>query len=216
MIKKLTREEYKQKFNEQFNKYYQLEDGEQVQQCKEPYPPYWFISSKGRLFSVARNNIKQLKVNHSWSSTGQRHKWHFNYLKNGKRKIIEQQRLVAEHFLSKPQTDEKLEIHHKKKIDSFSTDEPYNANNKDNLQYVTKSEHEILTRISRTPLEKQDNEFVKSVFGSDLVLTVKNTMTMEEVQELINHLSAMSYIQNLTDDMKKKQVEILRPESETE
>ena len=39
-----TREDYKQKFDklmETFN--FIPQDGEEIVQCKDPYPPYWFV-----------------------------------------------------------------------------------------------------------------------------------------------------------------------------
>lgn len=47
MKKTTRREEYREKFNEQMNKFnYILQDGEKIVQCKAPYPDYWFISNK--------------------------------------------------------------------------------------------------------------------------------------------------------------------------
>lgn len=195
---------------------------EQVKQCHEPYPPFWFVTDQGKLFSVKYSRLKQLKPLHSWKNKDKTHKWYFDYYIDGKKKKVEQQRLVAEHFLTKPQTDEKIEIHHKKKIDSFSTDEPYNANNKDNIQYVTKSEHDILTRISRTPLKKQDNEFIKSLFAEpnkiNVIVDTNWIMTNAELTKLVGSKAERAFVQTLTDDMKEKQVEVLRadPESDSE
>lgn len=43
--KKYTREEYSKKFDDlmenTFN--YVMQEGEQIVQCKEPYPAYWFM-----------------------------------------------------------------------------------------------------------------------------------------------------------------------------
>ena len=50
--KKYTREECSKKFDDlmmnTFN--YVMQEGEQIVQCKEPYPAYWFMSNKGYLF----------------------------------------------------------------------------------------------------------------------------------------------------------------------
>ena len=54
-----TREDYKQKFDklmETFN--FIPQDGEEIVQCKDPYPPYWFVSNKGYVLSVYGHGIK--------------------------------------------------------------------------------------------------------------------------------------------------------------
>lgn len=223
MSNRRNRETYKIVFDREMKKRENkklISKHERIKQCNEPYPEYWFITDGGKLFSVYNSNLKQLKPLHSWKENKKRHKWYFDYYIDGKQKKVEQQRLVAEHFLHKPQTDEKIEIHHKKKIDSFSTDEPYNANNKDNIQYVTKTEHEILTRMSRTPLEIQDMEFIKSLFAepdkTNVIVDTNWIMTNAEFEKLVNMKAEKAFVQNLTDDMKEKKVEVIRAESESE
>ena len=58
--KKYTREECSKKFDDlmmnTFN--YVMQEGEQIVQCKEPYPAYWFMSNKGYLFSAYGNKIR--------------------------------------------------------------------------------------------------------------------------------------------------------------
>ena len=69
--KKYTREEYSKKFDDlmmnTFN--YVMQEGEQIVQCKEPYPAYWFVSNKGYLFSAYGNKIKVVKPNHRYIGT---------------------------------------------------------------------------------------------------------------------------------------------------
>lgn len=55
--KKLTREEYKKRFDELFSKFYILQKDEEIVQCNYPQPDYWFISNKGYLFSVEQNEL---------------------------------------------------------------------------------------------------------------------------------------------------------------
>ena len=62
--KVLTREEYAEKFDKLFSKLnYIPQAGEKIVQCKEGYPSYWFISNKGYVFSVYKNNIEVIKPN---------------------------------------------------------------------------------------------------------------------------------------------------------
>ena len=61
--KVLTREEYAEKFDKLFSKWnYIPQAGEKIVQCKEGYPSYWFISNKGYVFSVYKNNIEVISV----------------------------------------------------------------------------------------------------------------------------------------------------------
>ena len=65
MNKKISRKEYKEKLDRQMNEFnYILQEGEQIVQCKEPYPAYWFVSNKGYLFSAYGSKIKVIKPNH--------------------------------------------------------------------------------------------------------------------------------------------------------
>ena len=48
---------------------YVMQEGEQIVQCKEPYPAYWFMSNKGYLFSAYGNKIKVVKPNHRYTGT---------------------------------------------------------------------------------------------------------------------------------------------------
>ena len=44
--KKLTREEYNEKFIKQFEKLcYIPQENELIKQCKEPYPSFWFLKA---------------------------------------------------------------------------------------------------------------------------------------------------------------------------
>lgn len=59
--KKLAREEYKERFNELFSKFYYIpQKDEEIVQCSYPNPDYWFTSNKGYLFSVEQNELLML------------------------------------------------------------------------------------------------------------------------------------------------------------
>ena len=91
--KKYTREECSKKLDDlmmnTFN--YVMQEGEQIVQCKEPYPAYWFMSNKGYLFSAYGNKIKVVKPNHRYtgtknkdgSRTGQ--DWYYEYKVKGQK-----------------------------------------------------------------------------------------------------------------------------------
>lgn len=153
--KVLTRESYAAKFKklmENFN--YILQDGEVIVQCKPPYRPYWFVSNKGYIFSVYTNSIRILKL--IYSKTGKKNKdgnrngqsWRVASVKGIKHNIdrFDIAKIVTEHFLEcEFDTDEKTEIHHKQKRNSFTPEEGHLCNSADNLQILPKSIHKELT-----------------------------------------------------------------------
>lgn len=48
MRKKLTRQQYSDKFDQQMERFnYIPQPGEMIHQCSAPYPDYWFLSNKG-------------------------------------------------------------------------------------------------------------------------------------------------------------------------
>lgn len=100
-----TREDYKQKFDklmETFN--FIPQDGEEIVQCKDPYPPYWFVSNKGYVLSVYGHGIKYIAP--SIRKTGRKNKdgerpgrdWNYTYSTNGKWIKISVHKVIADHF----------------------------------------------------------------------------------------------------------------------
>ena len=57
-MKKMTKEEYQQKFEEQMERSeYTLEDGEVIVQCHAPYPIYWFVRLERRIKTVKDREV---------------------------------------------------------------------------------------------------------------------------------------------------------------
>ena len=84
--KKNTREDYLKKWEklmETFN--FIPQAGEEIVQCKEPYPAYWFVSNKGYVLSVWGNGIKYIapviKRTGAKNKNGERpgRDWYYNY-----------------------------------------------------------------------------------------------------------------------------------------
>ena len=139
----MTRADYKDKFDrlmaEKFD--YILQDGEQIVQCHEEYPPYWFISNKAYLFSVYRKKIKILKP--FFDKTGYTNKdgerrgktWRYSTMgADGKSNRFIVARLVLEHFPNcEFESPEKFEAHHIKKRTTFDENESTKCNRIDKI-----------------------------------------------------------------------------------
>lgn len=176
--KLLTREEYKIKFDELFSKMnYIPQAGEEIVQCKEGYPPYWFISNKCRLFSVYNNKIKILKP--KFDSTGKANKegeragktWRYGTKKQGEKNLTRYTlaEIVADHFCEDEWSgyseyeDEPREIHHITKRANFSPDEGEACNRADNLQRLPKSVHKDVNYYSGKTIEELERETRKKL-----------------------------------------------------
>lgn len=157
-----SREDYKKIFQKLMRKSnYVLEEGEEFKQCKEPYPPYWFVSNQGYVLSVYRNKIK--RITHSIKRTGKKGKngerprrdWFYRYSVNGKKANVTEHKLVADHFLEDEFTgDTSGEIHHIRPQSSFADNEGMKCNRADNLQKLPPDVHSVVTRLSRKTPEQ--------------------------------------------------------------
>ena len=163
--KKLTREEYAAKFARQMERYYYIpQEGEQIIQCKPPYPDYWFISNKGYLFTAYYKDVRILSDNPTEqgpkNKDGERSemKWRYrsNVLPGGD---VAAWKIMADHFCECPFSgyeDEDKDIHHVEKRTSFKPDEGHLCNSADNLQILPKSLHKELTKFaSKTSAEHE-------------------------------------------------------------
>jgi hypothetical protein len=163
------REEYKLKFdtlmNEKMNWIPQQDKGigEKIIQCKEGYPPYWFISNMGYILSVWNNEIKIVKLNFRWvglkNKDGVRNgrDWYINS-KFNKIGNISLQRLIAEHFLENEfGGDPKEQVHHIHKRLDFDENQGQFANRVSNLQILPLKIHRELTKIA-TKTDTQNTE----------------------------------------------------------
>ena len=144
--KKYTREECSKKFDDlmmnTFN--YVMQEGEQIVQCKEPYPAYWFMSNKGYLFSAYGNKIKVVKPNHRYtgtknkdgSRTGQ--DWYYEYKVKGQKhnKHVSMYRVMSDCFLENEFGSDDNEIHHIRKKNQYKPSEGKECNRADNLQLL--------------------------------------------------------------------------------
>ena len=154
MRKKLTRENYAEKFKKMMEVYnFVPQDGEIIMQCHEPYPGWWFISNTGYLYSGYFKNIKVLKPHYrktgKENKNGERmgHDWYYVYNNNEGSPHPTMHKLIAEHFLKCDinYDNEELEVHHIKKRKSFKPDEAVECNKADNLQILPVSVHDRAT-----------------------------------------------------------------------
>lgn len=212
--KKLTKEDYAAKMTrllEETN--YQLQDGEEIRQCKDPYPAYWFVSNRGYLLSVAGKTIKHVKAN--YRKTGKSSKdgakngqnWYYEYKTPEKKwnTKVTAHTLIAEHFLGYERGKD-LEVHHIKKSKSFSIEESEKCNCIDNLQVLPKQIHQRATKIGSHTQEKLEEERNKNV--------INITISLDEIMKVFNENAKQGnttmYISNNPDNLIDKTVDVKR------
>ena len=149
MKKTTRREEYKEKFNKQMQVFnYIMQDGEQIVQCKAPYPEYWFISNKGYLFSVYAGKLRILKANHRYIGTMNKNgvrtgqDWYYEHAIEGKyNKHIPMHKIMSEHFGKNEFGSEEIEVHHIRKNLRYKPNDGNVCNRAENLQLLPKEIH---------------------------------------------------------------------------
>lgn len=214
-IEKLTKEQYQEKFIrllEETN--YQLQDGEEIRQCKDPYPAYWFVSNKGYLLSVAGKNIKTVKAN--YRKTGKSNKdgarsggnWYYEYKIPGEKwnTKVTVHTLIAEHFLGYERNKD-LEVHHIKKSKSFFVEESEKCNCVDNLQVLPKQIHQRATKIGSHTQDQIEQERNKNAI---IASEEQSRRLFDAFVESIKDGKATAYISNNPDDLRDKMVDVRR------
>lgn len=221
--KVLTRESYAAKFKklmENFN--YISQDGEVIIQCKPPYRPYWFVSNKGYIFSVYTNSIRILKL--IYSKTGKKNKdgnrngqsWRVASVKGIKHNIdrFDIAKIVTEHFLEcEFDTDEKTEIHHIQKRNSFTPEEGHLCNRADNLQILPKSIHKELTHYASKTNEEIDEELWQKIKKSGCPVYQFTEEQLEMIlinairNSLANGVEPIMYTTTITNDVSEIKAE---------
>lgn len=221
----LTREYYFNKFNrmmEEMN--YIAQEGEQIVQCREPHPAYWFISNKGRLFSVYGNSLRVVTPNFDRSGkknkNGERNgrQWrygtHYNRTAGEPNQKYEMSRLIAEYF---PQnifnSDEPMEVHHIRKRSNFSKDEASACNNIDNLQTLPQSVHKQLTYFAgrtQEELEADVQRKVEAAKAPTFFVTQEQLLSLLEEalkQSLERGEQPVMYLTSLSNDISQIEAE---------
>ena len=175
--KKYTREECSKKFDDlmmnTFN--YVMQEGEQIVQCKEPYPAYWFMSNKGYLFSAYGNKIKVVKPNHRYtgtknkdgSRTGQ--DWYYEYKVKGQKhnKHVSMYRVMSDCFLENEFGSDDNEIHHIRKKNQYKPSEGKECNRADNLQLLPREIHKNLTYYASKTDVDHNKEMEEKIKNAD-------------------------------------------------
>lgn len=211
---KRTKEQYQEKFIrllEETN--YQLQDGEEIIQCKDPYPAYWFVSNKGRLLSVYGGSIRTVKAN--YRTTGKSNKdgakkgqdWYYEYKIPGEKwnTKVTAHTLFAEYFLGY-ERHKNLEVHHIKKSKSFSLEESEKCNCVDNLQVLPKQIHQKATKIGSHTKDQLDEERNKN----EIDITVSLDDLMKTLNENAKQGNTTMYISNNPDNLIDKTVDVKR------
>ena len=222
MKKTTRREEYKEKFNEQMNKFnYIPQDGEKIVQCKAPYPEYWFISNKGYLFSVYSGKIKILKANHRY--TGVKNKygirpgqdWYYEYVAEGEKynRHVTMYRVISDHFLKNEFDSANDEIHHIRKKVLYKPNEGNVCNRAENLQLLPREIHKELTHYASKTNAEHDKELEKKIREADCS---SYQFTQEQFEALIKWnlqncaalgMTPVIYMTTITDDVSEIEAE---------
>ena len=152
-----------------------LHEGETVVQMVNHNPVY-FLSSEGRVFSVAKRDGKEwreLKTTtkiskNATSKTGSNRQLCVGLWVNGEVPIIRISKLMAEYFplsVFNPTNDSSLETHH---IEPWDDEKGTDNNRLENLQRVSKQAHDVLTMLQKgkmtvngTMKHKNEELFIK-------------------------------------------------------
>lgn len=221
--KVLTREEYAEKFNEQMSRFnYIPQDGELIIQCKESYPPYWFISNKGYLFTAYYNDIRIMTTHYDETgkanSEGKRagRDWRYGTRIEGNKNLTRYNmaRMMLDHFgKCEFETDEKIVAHHIDKRNNFQSNEAQKCNRADNLQLLPESVHKELTRYASKTTDEFDKEVEKKVIKSGCPVYAFTEEQLEMIlinairSSLANGVEPIMYTTTITDNVSEIKAE---------
>ena len=221
--KKYTREEYKTRFNDlMMNKFnYILQDGEQIVQCKAPYPEYWFVSNKGYLFSVYAGKIRVIKPNHRYTGvknkegirTGQ--DWYYEYTEAGKKynKHVSMYKVISDHFCKAEFDSEETEVHHIRKNLRYKPNDGNVCNRADNLQLLPREVHKELTRYAGKTNAENDRILEQKIKKANCPMYAYGSEMFEAVIKwniqncIANGLQPIIYMTSITDDVAEIEAE---------
>lgn len=221
MKKTTRREEYREKFNEQMQVFnYIMQDGEQIVQCKAPYPEYWFISNKGYLFSAYADKLRILKANHRYMGAMNKNgirtsqDWYYEHTVEGEyNKHILMHKIMSEHFGKNEFGSEENEVHHIKKRASYKPNDGNVCNRAENLQLLPKEIHKELTRYASKTNAELDEELKQKVKEADCPMYAYTPEMLEalikwNIQNCIaNGLQPVIYMTSITDDASEIEAE---------
>lgn len=205
IVEQLTRTEWMEKFKEIMGKCYyvpQFIDGEleRIAQCRDPYPPYWFISNMGYLFSIADGTLKIKKPTYE-PYLKDRSQWTYDYYGNGKHIMVRMQFLIAEHFFPEYDRNNKnQEIHHIRKSRLFKKNQPQLCNRVTNLQILDRDMHKKITAYGRRDLDKYKQTIIKKAQKDNAIVLSLPQDTLMQIAENILHQSEGYCLMIRTDD----------------
>ena len=155
-----------------------LEPDEKIKQCKKPYPAYWWITNRGRLFSIWNNRIEQLKPEVNYCGKKRDHLvWRYNYKGN---RHVPVDKLVFDHF-GKSEWDDydgNLDLHHIFGMKHWNEDDCFEASRIENIQAIPREKvHPFATELdNKTELEvflkflkKTDGDVLETNLGTMLL-----------------------------------------------
>lgn len=202
MSKKRKTKEF---YQEKFDSLYIPQDDELVTQCHDPYPPFWFVNNKGRLYSVAHNGLQIVKAYPTNEGQNKKLIWQYKYIdSNGKTRHAKQHQLVAEHFKEDEFSNDPRydgiprEVHHINKTAHFAPDESEICNNADNLQILPRNVHKQATAYGNRTVE-QDKERLDKLIKRDNPVHIhlqKGGLDLVLYYLVVNNLMGELYIKD--------------------
>lgn len=154
---------------------YGLESDEEIIQCKPPYPPYLFVTSNGRLFSVWGKKIKQKAVDTLTDTGTNRDQIMWRYTIRGHHVTVD--KIVDDHF----NTDEwedydgPKELHHISGMKHWEPEDVFKASKRSNIQKIPREHiHEFATKISEGTAQKWLDKNYTRLSDTELEFVEKN------------------------------------------
>ena len=172
--KNKTREYYAKKFEQQMERFnYVRQNDEEIIQCREGYPPYWFVSNQGYLLTAYYKEPRVVKPN--FDATGKANNdgkragrgWRYATRYHGKFERYDMGRLMLDHFGNcEFDTDEKLVCHHIDKRNNYDPNDANRCNRADNLQLLPDDVHKTLTKYASKTSDQFDVELMDKIAES--------------------------------------------------
>lgn len=170
-----TREEWNDMFWDQAAKSdIGLEPDEKITQCKEPYPEYWYVTDRARVFSIWNNKIKQLKP-YADPNTGKKRDqlvWTYHY----RNRKITSDKICWDHF-GEPEWDDwdgKLDLHHIFAMKNFDEGDCFEASRIENIQAIPRDPiHQFATMFDNDKEEKWLDKKYRKLSDKELKLIEK-------------------------------------------
>lgn len=203
---------------------------EQIVQANERYPPYWFITSRGRVISLLRDKPKILKPGFnrcgSRNKSGERYNpdWTHRFkpflpvyseeqVNSGKRITVRLGKLVAEHFsrvCDSPEYEgEPWDLHHCEAKKNFAPDQGAECNRAENLRWVRKPVHKGITKLQNKSFKQEQQDIARAIEGKPQLNVPSGTLeSLTKVLQVLGIEPESAILQTYDQDGKTDFIDI--------